>query len=175
MSEQEQPKRPQTDAQREAGRRNLAAGKASSDNRGATRHGVYSVILSGGAQIPAVSGAAAIAADVDAVLDQIATDLGGDLTGAQHEILRSCKVPMLVLRLAENFMLASNIVDKKGKPHGLLRILCVYSNTLRLNLTALGLERRARDAGTLETYIDEKYNNRRSEEVKRDEPAKQTE
>jgi|HubBroStandDraft_6_1064221.scaffolds.fasta_scaffold01891_7 hypothetical protein len=173
MSEQEQPKRRQSDAERKAGLRNLAAGKASSGDRGATKHGVYAVIHSQGSQIPAVTGAQAIAADVDGVLDQISRDLGGDLTGAQREILRSCRVPMLVLRLAESYMIASNIVDKKGRPHGLLRILCVYSNTLRLNLTALGLERRARDAGTLEAYIAEKFSGRT--EGKTDEPVKQTE
>lgn len=123
----------------------------------ALKHGVFAVVASGGRELPAVTGAAALASEVDDALAQIEADLGGDLSGAQKEILRACRVPMLVLRLAEAYLIQSGVTDKRGRVRGLLRVVGVYSNTLRHNLSALGLERKIRDRGTIEAYVAEKY------------------
>ncbi len=126
----------QNPAQREAALKNLQTGR---DLRGATKHGVFSVVKSGGAELPTITGAAAIAGDVDEALAQIARDLGGDLTGAQKEVLRACRVPMIVLRLAEAYLISNDVMDKRHRPRGILRIPASYSNVLRPNLVAPGL------------------------------------
>jgi len=162
MSQEKQSKRQQSEASKEAGRQNTLAMLASTEHRGATRHGVHTVIQSGGEIIPAVSGAAAVAEDVDRALAQIDSDLGGDLSGAQREILRACRVPMIVLRLAEAYLIKNDVVDRKGRVRGILRIVGVYSNALRHNLVALGLNRIPKHLDSLESTAEEIVARRRN-------------
>lgn len=155
MTTEEQPKRKQSEASKEAGRRNTAAMLEATEHRGATVHGINAVIRSDGATIPHVTGAAAVVDDVNEALAQIEQDMGGDLSGAQREILRSCRTPMIVLRLAEAYLIKNDVVDRKGSPRGLLRIMAAYSNALRHNLCALGLQRVARQIESVSSFAQE--------------------
>jgi hypothetical protein len=61
---------------------------------------------------------------------------------------------------------AEGIVDRKSKkPQGLLAVLGVYMNGVRLNSLALGLERKAKFGGTLESHLQSLADRERSEEA----------
>lgn len=122
------------------------------------KHGISLVINSNGKQLPAIPEATEIRENVAALIDTAVIDLGGpdEVTASQRAILESQRLCLTILALGARYLAAEGIVDKKSrKPQGLLAVLGVYMNGLRLNSLALGLERKSRDAKTLTQKLAE--------------------
>lgn len=131
--------------------------------KAALKHGIRSLIASRGDVMPSVPHADEIRADVDALMDEMVSDLGGEsqVTAGQRTILRSQRLCLLVLGLASSYLSREGIVNpKSGKPHALLSVCATYANAARLNALALGLERRARKVGptSLDEYLEQREN-----------------
>jgi hypothetical protein len=144
---------------RAAGIANLVEFNASRNGKPNLGSGVFTAIGTGGTELPPVPGASAIAERVDAVIDQMVTDLGyeraEDAPAAQRAILESQRLNLLVLGLANRFLRAEGVLNRRGKPHSILTVCVSFSNSLRHNAVVLGLERKAKDAKTLEAVLGE--------------------
>lgn len=154
MMPKEQPERRRaTPAQREAGAKNIADFNASRDGKPALRHGVYSLLACG--ELP--PGHQAIAERVDGILAEMVSDLGGEteVTAQKRAILESQRLCLLVLTLAGDYLRTQGLLNERGKPHPLLASVVSFSNSLRLNALALGLERKPRRVGpaNLKEYL----------------------
>ena len=126
--------------------------------KAALKHGIRSVIDSDGATLPPVPHAEEIRAEVDGLIAEMVSDLGGqsETTAQQKTILRSQRLCLLVLGLASSYLSREGLINpKSGKPHALLSVCATYANAARLNALALGLERRARKVGpqTLQEHL----------------------
>jgi hypothetical protein len=153
------PTRVSTPAEKKAGRANLLAFRATCDGRPALTHGIRSTIASG--RIPAgIPGASEVAEQADAIVAQMVSDLGFDkaeeMPAAQRAILESQRLNLLVLGLANRFIRTQGVVTKKGKPTPILAVCVSFSNALRHNALALGLERKPRKVGpsSLAEYLN---------------------
>lgn len=116
----------------------------------ALKHGIRSLIDSKGDVMPSVPHAEEIRADVDTLVGEMVSDLGGEseITAQQKTILRSQRLCLLVLGLASSYLSREGIVNpKNGRPHAMLSVCATYANAARLNALALGLERRAKKIG----------------------------
>jgi hypothetical protein len=147
-----------TAKQKKARAQNMRNYRASVGGATNLKHGVKLAIASGGRELPAIPDASQIRETVQSLLDAMVTDLGGEteITGSQRAILESQRLCLTILALGARYLSAEGIVDRKTKkPQGLLAVLGVYMNGLRLNSLALGLERKSRDAKTLTQKLDE--------------------
>lgn len=146
-----------TAKQREARRRNIVQYRESIGGSTATKSGVFTVIRSGGREMPAVPYAGEIKTRVDGRIAQYVQDLGGqeNVTAGQQIILDGVRTCLLVQGLCEAFLNESGIVDKRRRPHGLLKTLATYVNSARLGAVTLGLERKARRVGSSPTTFAE--------------------
>ena len=147
--------------------RRIAQGKANllrfrkNPRTAAVTHGVRSLIASRGAAMPAVPGAEEIREEVDALISEAISDLGGtsELTAQRKIVLESQRLALLVLKLAGAYLTREGLLNRKnGRPHALLAVAATYANSARLNALALGLERRARKVGpaNLQEYLAQK-------------------
>jgi hypothetical protein len=152
------PKTPVTDAQRKARRQNIVAFNAERANRPALKSGIQMADVKNGKVPDSVPDAAAINAEVDALVAEIVADQGGEseITANRKTIIAAQRTVLTVLALAQRYIVREGLVNRKGKPHPLLGLLVSYANCARLNSVALGLERRARKVGpsTLAEYLD---------------------
>ena len=83
----------------------------------------------------------------------LATALGDDLSPQQVLLVQNTSVLAIRVKL-----MGSEILRLNGDvPERLSQDYLRYSRELRSNLQVLGLERKQRDVGTLETYIAENY------------------
>jgi hypothetical protein len=158
-------KRPTTAKQRASGAKNLAAYRAGIRGGTNQKHGVVMAIKSGGKELPADAGE--IRETVSALIEAAEIDLGGSecVTASQRAILESQRLCLTILALGARYLSAQGIVDgKTKKPQGLLSILGVYVNATRLNSLALGLERKAKFGGTLESHLQTLADRERAEE-----------
>lgn len=75
------------------------------------------------------------------------SDLGGEseVTSQERAILHGAKICLVVSLLSADYVAQHGLTDTKGNPQPILKILGTFLNTLRLNLCAVGLERRARE------------------------------
>jgi hypothetical protein len=153
-------KKPVTPAQRAAGRRNIVAFNTLHGSRQGVTHGVHTVLASGGREMPPIPGAAEIAESVDAVVREMVTDLGCDseaeLPAQKRAIVKGQRLCLLVIGLASNYLQGQGLLDRRSRPHPLLKVVGSFVNTLRLNALALGLERRPRKVGptTIAEYLE---------------------
>lgn len=146
-----------TAKQREARRANLVQYRESVGGSTATKSGVFTVIRSGGRELPPVPYAGEIREAVSALIDAAVVDLGGAdaITSMQKQILESSRLALTIVALGARYLAEQGVVDRRRKPHGLLSVLGTYANIVRLNAAELGLERRAKDAKTLEAKLAE--------------------
>ena len=136
---------------RHAGTENLARMRErqrAEDRPPGLKHGINSFLMRG--QLPD-----AVRKRLDAFETGMVTDLGGDPTTGQQTLIESTRVCFGVILLAAVWIAENGAVRKSGRPHYILNILAAYLNTLRLNLMALGLERRTKTAQTLESVVAE--------------------
>jgi hypothetical protein len=142
-----------------AGAKNLIAWRASDDPRAAApnRKSGLDALLRTGQLPPYVPDAAEITKEVSDLIAEIVQDLGGvtEVTGQQKVILESQRLALLVLKLAGGYLQAQGILNKRGKPHPLLATVVSFMNSARLNSLALGLDRKPKDAKTLEAKLAE--------------------
>lgn len=154
---EKQGRRRATPRQAKAGTDNLIAYRARVNGRPALKSGIHAALNGHIADVP---GGPEIAAQVDAVVGEMVSDLGGlsELTGQRKGILESQRMCLLVLGLANSFIRREGLLNRKGKPHPLLSTVVSFANTLRLNAVVLGLERRARRVGptNLAEYLESK-------------------
>ena len=147
--------RKSTPRQRNAGKANLLRFRAH-NGRPALQHGIESLLQNG--RVPPVPDAERIAADADAIVGEMVSDLGGpsELTAQKRAIVESQRMCLLVLGLANSFIRREGLLSKKGKPHALLSTVVSFANTLRLNGVTLGLERKPRRVGpsNLTEYLE---------------------
>jgi hypothetical protein len=164
------PKAPVTDAQRKARSQNIIRFNSERGNRPALKSGIQMADVKNG-KVPAeLPDAAAINAEVDALVAEIVADQGGEseVTANRKTIIAAQRTVLTVLALAQRYIVREGLVNRKGKPHPLLGLLVSYANCARLNSVALGLERRARKVGpsTLAEYLDSHTAAPAQEEVK---------
>jgi hypothetical protein len=150
----------------EAGRANLIAYRARVGGKTALQSGVYSVIRNG--EVPeAVPGAAEIEQAVGSIIDGFIADLGGseNVTNSQRVILSGLRLSLLVQALVESELKRTGIVDRRRRPNALLKTAATFINSARLGAVALGLERKARDAKTLDARLAEIAEREQAEEM----------
>jgi len=131
-----------------AGAANLAAYRATLDGelkQSHTTHGVVTFLAKGGAPTE-------IAAKLDAFEAGLLSDLGSEPTAAQRALIDSTRVSLGVCFLA-NAYLSQDGLSKLKKNRWLLSTLATFINSTRLNLQALGLERRAKQVETLDSVF----------------------
>ena len=146
-----------TPAQRAARRQNLIRYRESVAGATATKSGVFTVIRSGGRELPSVPYAAEIRESVSALIDDAIVDLGGPdaVTATQRMVLESSRLALTIIALGGRYLAEQGVIGRRGKPHGLLSVLGTYANVIRLNAVELGFERRGKDAKTLDAKLAE--------------------
>ncbi len=82
------------------------------------------------------------------------SDLGNEPTTAQRALVESTRTALGVCLLASAY-LSQGSLDKFKRNRWIMSTLATYLNTLRLNLTTLGLERRTKSAMTLDAVLDD--------------------
>jgi hypothetical protein len=134
-----------------AGTENLRAMRerqSAEDRPPALSHGINSFLAHG--RLPD-----AVRERLDAFQSGVISDLGGadNVTMAQRTLVESSQLCFGVVLLGNAWIAQNGAVQPNGKPVYILNVLAAYLNTLRLNLMALGLERRTKTAQTLDDYI----------------------
>lgn len=129
----------------EAGARNLALYRASVTKSARQTHGVVSYLQGGNPP-------AEIASKLDSFESGLLSDLGHEPTTAQHALVESTRVSLGVVLLASSY-LSQGSVSQLKRNRWLLQALGTFLNTTRLNLLALGLERRAKEVLTLDSVL----------------------
>jgi hypothetical protein len=132
-----------------AGAANLAKYATAHPGEANLKHGVFQ-FLNGG-QPPE-----SVAERVEAFKADLISDLGGAPTAAQRALVDASGICLGVLLLGYAWVAEHGAVNSRsGKPARVLNVLASYMNTLRLNLLALGLERREKSVQTLESVLEE--------------------
>jgi len=152
---------PPNEAQIKARRNNMIAFNAERGGRPALKHGATSAPVRAGI-VPD--------ADLQRLIDEFyagwVSDLGGEenITSARKAILFAAKGNLACFGMAMRYLERNGLVDEKGKVAPVAGILATFGNSLRLHLTAAGLDRKARDAKTLEVRLREIAEREHSEE-----------
>jgi hypothetical protein len=136
-----------------AGTENLARMRErqrTEDRPPALKHGINAFLAHG--RLPD-----AIRDHLGAFESGLVCDLGGDdaITTGQRTLIQSTCICFGVVLLGGAWVAENGAVRKSGRPQPVLGMLAAYLNTLRLNLMALGLERRSKSAQTLDAVLDE--------------------
>jgi hypothetical protein len=165
MPEKEPQRRRASPRQRAAGAGNLKRWLEANKTPPAMKHGVCALLSTG--RVP--EGREAVIEHVDSVIGAMVSDLGGsgDVSAQMQAILASQRVCLLVLALADGYLRAEGLIGARGRPHPLLATVVSFSNTVRLNALALGLERKPRRVGepqNLDEYIDSRVAEKESVE-----------
>jgi hypothetical protein len=156
-----QPKKQPTivsERKRSASAKNISDFRAKLGHSPHEKHGISLAINSKGAQLPSLPYAESVRERVKAILDTTVTDLGGpsEITGSQLAVLQSQKLCLTILLLGEEYLNSQGLVDRKsGKAQAVLATLAAFANSARLNSLALGLERKPKFAGTLESRLQQ--------------------
>jgi hypothetical protein len=152
---------PANPAQREARKNNMIAFNAQRGGKPALKHGATSAEVRAGV-VPD--------ADLQRLIDEFhsgwVADLGGleNITSARRAILFAAKGSLACFGMAMRYLERHGLVDERGKVAPVAGILATFGNSLRLHLTAAGLDRKARDAKTLEVKLREIAEREHSEE-----------
>jgi len=156
MSRRKKDKRsdPPSAAQIKARRGNIIAFNQSGEQPGALKHGCKGAAVKNG-QLPA--GNDDLQALVDSFYQGWLEDAGGEagLSAAKRALLWVSRGNLAVFALGLRYIEQNGLVDAEGDVQSVAKVLATYGNSLRLNLTAVGLERTPRDAKTLEVKLRE--------------------
>ncbi len=128
-----------------AGAANLAAYRASVNGKPALTHGVQSFLNGGSAPSEITDKLAAYEAG-------LLSDLGNEPSTAQRALVETTCTALRVYLLARSYLLQGPPSQLKKK-RWVFQTLATYLNTTRLNLLALGLERRAKDLLTVDAVL----------------------
>ncbi len=157
-----------TDAQRAARKANIVAFNESGEP-GALKHGCKTAAIRNG-QLPV--GNEDLQALVDSFYQGWVEDLGGEanLTSAKRALLWVSRGNLAVFALGLRYIEQHGLVDAQGDVQSVAKVLATYGNSLRLNLTAVGLDRTPRDAKTLEVKLREIAEREQAEENQHENP-----
>jgi hypothetical protein len=146
-----------TEKERDARRQNIVTFNAERGNRPALKSGIQSTAVQNGKVPPEFPDANEINGEVDALVAEIVADLGGEseVTANRKTIVAAQRTTLTVLALAQRYLVREGLVNRRGKPHPLLKLLVSYINAARLNAVSLGLERRAKRINDLESIAVE--------------------
>lgn len=125
-------KRKASPAQAAAGRENLKRFNQSRNNKPNTRHGIQTLIATGAAPT-------AIEQRLDAFEEGLVKDLGGSPSTSEIALIQSARTCLGVCLLCDAYVQKGGL-DNFRKNRWVLTVTATYSNTLRLNLQALGLK-----------------------------------
>src|SRR6266404_1191527 len=141
-------KSPQARARSAAsGAASRAAYRGSVNEKPVLTHGAQSFLSTGNAP-------SQIAETLAAFESGLLSDLGNEPTTAQRALVESTRTALGVCLLASAY-LSQGSLDKFKRNRWIMSTLATYLNTLRLNLTTLGLERRTKSAMTLDAVLDD--------------------
>jgi hypothetical protein len=121
--------------------------QSGSKNRGngnAVKHGSYANITA-----QCVDGRSRLAKTLQATVNRLTSEVGGDPSGQESLLIQRCAFKALKCYLSEIEMMSE-------KNESLESRYLAWANSLRLDLQALGLERRVKNIRDLQTYISEK-------------------
>jgi hypothetical protein len=140
-----------TKAQREARKANIVAFNQSGQP-GALKHGAGSAEVRAG-----IVPDAGLQRLIDEFHNGWIEDLGGleNISSARRAILFAAKGNLACFGMAMRYLEKNGLVDERGKVAPVANILATFGNSLRLHLTAAGLDRKARDCKTLEMRLQE--------------------
>jgi hypothetical protein len=141
-------RKPPTESQRAAGRQNLIAFNKSRGGRPAAKHGIHSFVA--GAPL-----SDALRSSLEAWKADLISDLGNEPTAAERALVDSACIARGVLLLGHEWMARNGVIDRRGRPAQVLKVLSCYMNSMRLCLTTLGLERRVKRVNDLESIAVE--------------------
>jgi len=125
-------KRKASPAQRAAGINNLKKFNASRNNKPNLKHGVKSFIASGNAPRD-------IEVKLDAFEAGLVKDLGGSPSTSEIALIQSARTCLGVCLMADAYIQQGGLNNFR-KNRWVLSVTATYSNTLRLNLQALGVK-----------------------------------
>jgi hypothetical protein len=142
-------------AQAEAGARNLAAYRATTDRPASLKSGAQSAGVKAG-KLP--KGFKQLQSLVDTFYDGWVNDLGGpeNLTSAKRALLFVSRGCLAIFALGLEHVKTNGLVGPDGDVAAVTKIMATYGNSLRLNLQAAGLDRVPRNVTkTLEARLEE--------------------
>jgi hypothetical protein len=159
-AEREAAKMRQREGGRQVGKKNLLRFNASRDGRPAMTHGVHATIAGG--EIPdVIPDGAKISATVEAIIQQMVTDLGfsteDEVPSQKRALLAAQRLCLKVLILCERHIDTEGLLNK-GKANPVATIAATFINSMRLNSEKLGWNRVPRDVTPdLQTYLSRTY------------------
>lgn len=95
---------------------------------------------------------------LDAFESQIVVDLGESPTMAQRTLIANSRRALGVVILGYDWIEHNGLVDSTGEVAGVTKVLATFMNALRLNLVALGLQRKSKDVTDLDAIMTELSN-----------------
>jgi hypothetical protein len=125
-------KRKATEKQRTAGINNLKRFNASRNGKPNMRHGIQSFIATGAAPT-------AFEQRLDAFEEGLVKDLGGSPSTSEIALIQSARTCLGVCLMADAYVQQGGLANFR-KNRWVLTVTATYSNTLRLNLQALGVK-----------------------------------
>jgi hypothetical protein len=139
-------KRRATPRQAAAGRKNLIQFRAGQQPN--LKHGIHAFVA--GAPLSDT-----LRASLEAWKADLISDLGNEPTAAERALVDSACIARGVLLLGHEWMARNGVIDRRGRPAQVLKVLSCYMNSMRLCLTTLGLERRVKRVNDLESIAVE--------------------
>lgn len=138
-------KRRTTAKQVEAGTKNVLAFRPAAPRQS---HGVHTYLAGG--PLPN-----ALRESLEAWKRDLISDLGNEPTAAELALVEAACIAKGVLLLGHQWMAKNGVIDRRGRPAQVLKVLSAYMNSMRLSLTTLGLERRVKRVNDLESIAVE--------------------
>ena len=133
-------------------------------NRNAMQHGLYSfrAMLNGDGLDRRTSLYHAITEKEQ----ELVSALGGDPSPQERAIIADTVKTMLYIGSLDNYLMQLKSLVRKGRVHAVLAERTRLGSHLRENLKSLGLERRAKPIPDLQKYLEEKYGESGSDDLK---------
>lgn len=122
------------------------------------KHGGYSLLIKG--ELP--ENRKHISRYLTEVRENLIRDLGpteNDLTAAQIIIIDRIVTKLGVIRCIEEHTRENSVMVGNDLAPALKASYLAYNNSIRLDLQALGIDKRVDEALDLQTYVKEKYGN----------------
>ena len=97
---------------------------------------------------------------------ELVSALGGDPSPQERAIIGDTIKTMLYIGSLDNYLMQLKSLVRKGRVHAVLAERTRLGSHLRENLKSLGLERRAKPIPDLQKYLEEKYGESGSDDLK---------
>lgn len=96
---------------------------------------------------------------IDEHYDGWVSDLGGqeNIPKQKESLLLVSRVCLVVILLSLEHLKRSGFASQVGEVQPVLKTMATYMNSMRLNLSAVGLDRATKKADSLEGYLEERY------------------